>query len=427
MERIKQLKTYPFGLFLWLEWIMWGSLVLGYLPQSFVMAEYRIGSELVRLSFVVSLLCIIVLGAIGLKLPKKNSPYKWIYFLVQLLLVLLPVFVTKEASYSIYACLIVTVRNCLTFKPKQCWLANIVLLVSLIPCFLFVRNFQDFQERISRYKTITVVDYEKIVGMSTLSNIFEAALCMTLVWTIVTVVLREHKSQQQLAIARQQLREYALKAEDRATVHERNRIAREIHDSVGHVLTAQTIQLNNAIAYWQIHPDKAYQFVSEAKDSVTTALQEIRHSIQTLRSDPLKGKKLENALDMLFQDFSSRTRIQPDCNIKLDCFLTEEIKLTIYRTVQEALTNIVKHSNAKSVKINLNTHFDCIYLSIEDNGKGFNPKQNTTGFGLQGMKERITSLNGEMEILSDLNSGCKIIVRIPERTPFRPSALHNRV
>ena len=406
---------------------MWGSLALGYLPQSFVTAEYRIEPESVTLFFVVSLLCILILGAMGLKLPKKNSPYRWIYFSAQLLLVLLPVFLIKEISYSIYACLIVTVRNCLIFKPKQCGLANIILLLSLIPCFLYTRSFRDFQALIARYQTMTVTDYEKVAGMSTLSNIFEAALCMTLIWTIITVVMREHKSQQQLAIAREQLREYALKAEDRATVHERNRIAREIHDSVGHVLTAQTIQLNNAIAYWQIHPDKAYQFVSEAKDSVTTALQEIRHSIQTLRSDPLKGKKLENALDLLFRDFSSRTRIQPDCQVKLDCFLTEEIKLTIYRTVQEALTNIVKHSNAKSVRINLNTSIRYLCLSIEDDGKGFNPKQNTTGFGLQGMKERIVSLNGEMKILSDLNSGCKIVVRIPNRTSFPSSALHCKV
>ena len=80
------------------------------------------------------------------------------------------------------------------------------------------------------------------------------------------------------------------------------------------------------------------------------------------------------------------------------------------------MTNIVKHSNAKSVKIDLQTSVRHLYLSIEDNGKGFNPEQNTTGFGLQGMKERITSLKGKIEILSDLNAGCKIIVRIPCQT-----------
>ena len=120
-----------------------------------------------------------------------------------------------------------------------------------------------------------------------------------LFWVLTDVLLREYKSQQQLAKAREQLRQYALKAEDRATVHERNRIAREIHDSVGHVLTAQAIQLSNAIAFWQSDPPKAHQFLIESRESVRTALKDIRHSVSTLRSDPLQGKKLEKAIAWL--------------------------------------------------------------------------------------------------------------------------------
>ena len=416
MNRLKQLRTYPFGLFLWLEWILWGSLILGYFPESFITAEYRIDNGSIRFVFILSLLCILILGGMGLKLPTKNNLYKWIYFLVELATVLLPALLTKEVSYSIYACLIVTVRNCLMFKRKQCFLANTILLLSLIPCFLFTRNFADFQARTSKIQAITEIDYEKIVGMSTLSNIVEASLCMALICVIVNVVLKEHKSQQQLAIAREQLRAYALEAEDRATVHERNRIAREIHDSVGHVLTAQTIQLNNAIAFWQVDPNKAHQFIIESKELVATALKEIRHSINTLRSDPIEGKNLEKAIALLFQEFFSRTQIKPDYTIALDNLFTEEIKLTIYRIIQESLTNIAKHSQATSVKVELQDSLDYLYLSIEDNGKGFNPKQNTTGFGIQGMKERITAVNGNFKISSSMNSGCTVHLKIPLST-----------
>ena len=416
MNRLKQLKTYPFGLFLWLEWILWGSLILGYFPQSFIRAEYTLADRSITLVFIVFLLCIVALGLMGIKLPSKSSLHKWIYFVVQLGLVLTPVVFTKDASYSIYACLIVTLRNCLIFKPKQCFQANIILLLSLIPCFLFTRSFEDFQARVSKYQNITMVDYEKIAGTSVLSNIFEAALCMTLIWMTINIVLKEYKSQQQLAIAREQLRKYALEAEDRATVHERNRIAREIHDSVGHVLTAQTIQLNNAIAFWQVDPHKAHQFIIESKELVATALKEIRHSISTLRSDPIEGKNLEKAIASLFQEFYSRTQIKPDYTIALDYIFTEEIKLTVYRVIQESLTNIAKHSQATKVKVKLQDSLDYLYLSIEDNGKGFNPQQNTTGFGIQGMKERITAVNGNFKISSSIDSGCTVDLKIPLST-----------
>ena len=254
---------------------------------------------------------------------------------------------------------------------------------------------------------------EKIISMDIVSTLVEAGLCIVLIWIIVNVVMREYQSQQQLAIAREQLRQYALKAEDRATICERNRIAREIHDSVGHVLTAQTIQLNNAVAFWQVDRQKSYQFITESQQLVATALKEIRHSINTLRSDPLAGKSLAKAIALLFQEFSSRTQINPDCTIDLNRAVSAEIKSTIYRVIQESLTNIAKHSQATTVKIELQDCDDLLYLAIADNGKGFNPEQNTTGFGIQGMKERISAVGGNLNISSSLGCGCQIAIAIP--------------
>ena len=413
MERLKHFKTYPFGLFLWLEWLLLGSAILGQLPGNYASAQYRIEDKPITFAFTIPLICLLALGLMGLKLPKNNSFSKWVYLGLQIILVMLPSLFARDVSYSIYACLVVTVRNCLIFKPKQCCLANILLFLSLFPVFRFMRNFQNFQRRVSRYQNMTPREYERIINMDIVSSLVEAALCIILIWIIVKVVMREYKSQQQLAIAREQLRQYALKAEDRATVCERNRIAREIHDSVGHVLTAQTIQLNNAIAFWQVDPDKSYQFIAESKELVATALKEIRHSINTLRSDPIEGKSLYQAIALLFREFSHRTQINPDYRISLKSSVTEEIKLTIYRTIQESLTNIARHSQATKVKVELQSSPHHLYLSIEDNGKGFNPEQNTTGFGIQGMKERVTAVSGNLKISSSLGYGCIIIIQIP--------------
>ncbi len=413
MNRLKQLKTYPFGLLLWLEWILLGTTVLGELPDSFLWQQYYQPTTSVFLSSIFSLLCILGLGFIGLILPVKNTFNKWLYVILQLGLIWLPIIFKQQDAPFFIPFLIVVMRNCLSFKSKECWIANIFVFVAMIPSLTFINSFEEFQLIISQLQAISFEEFEIRSKISNLSYLFFSGLLIVFIGILVNTLLREYKSQQQLAIAREQLRQYALKAEDRARVHERNRIAREIHDSVGHVLTAQTIQLNNAIAFWQADPEKAYQFLTESKELVATALKEIRHSINTLRSDPLEGQNLEQAIALLFQEFSSRTRIFPDYTIALNHVLSEEIKLTVYRIVQEALSNIAKHSEAESVKVNLQTFPEHLYLSVEDNGKGFNLEQNTTGFGLQGMQERVLALNGNIQISSNLNSGCTITITIP--------------
>ena len=119
------------------------------------------------------------------------------------------------------------------------------------------------------------------------------------------------------------------------------------------------------------------------------------------------------AIALLCQNFSSRTKVVPNFSSVLDSPLTEEIKLTIYRIVQEALTNIAKHSQPTEVNLKVQTFPQFLHLSIEDNGQGFNPEQNTTGFGLQGMKERVMALNGTIKILSSFGCGCTIDIKIP--------------
>lgn len=413
MNRLKQLKTYPFGLLLCLEWILLGSAILGEFPSIFVEGQFYRPSASVFLASTFSFSCLLFFGLIGLNLPYKKTFNKWFFVAIQLGLIWLPIVLNQQATPLFSPFLIVAMRNCLIFRFRECWLANLLVFISVIPSLTYISSFQEFQSILSRYQTIDREQFETFRNISNVSYLFFIGLLIAFVWILVNALLKEYKSQQQLAIAREQLRQYALKAEDRATVHERNRIAREIHDSVGHALTAQTIQLNNAIAFWQSEPAKAYQFLTEAKESVATALQEIRHSVSTLRSDPLQGESLETALAGLIQEFSQGTKIFPQYTTFLTYSLSEELKMTVYRIVQEALTNIAKHSDATQVTVDLQTLSETLQLTIKDNGKGFNPEQNTTGFGLEGMRERVTALGGKLDISSGLSRGCKLTIDIP--------------
>ena len=116
---------------------------------------------------------------------------------------------------------------------------------------------------------------------------------------------------------------------------------------------------------------------------------------------------------MLTQEFQRTTGIQPDCQIQVERSLSAEISTDVYRVLQEALTNIRKHANATQVKIDLNATVSDLRLEIIDNGSGFNPEQNRTGFGLQGMHERAIVLGGKLEIQSCVGQGCCIVMKLP--------------
>jgi len=254
-------------------------------------------------------------------------------------------------------------------------------------------------------------------------------LVLVFVVLLVNALLAERQSRQKLAIANEQLRQYARRIEDQATLQERNRIAREIHDSLGHSLTAQSIQLENALMFLQSNVDKSQMFLQEAKRLGKDALKEVRQSIATLRSNPLQEKSLEDAIAFLVKDFRGTSGIEPDYKINFS-FITPnsknklvlpfpiEINTAIYRIAKEALTNIYKHSAATKVKIRLLSNTEAVYLVVEDNGKGFQLDQVTTGFGLQGMRERTVALGGQFKITSQPGAGCRIKASIPLPTLY---------
>jgi signal transduction histidine kinase len=230
---------------------------------------------------------------------------------------------------------------------------------------------------------------------------------------LVDRILAEKQAKEELAIANQRIRSYALRAEEVATLQERNRIARDIHDSLGHSLTALNLHLEMALKLAQVQPDRSLQVLAEAKRLGSIALQDVRASVSTLRSDPLQGQDLPTAIQKLMDDFQLADRIKPSCNLDLPPHLPQEVATAIYRIVQEALTNIAKYAQATETSVEIYTRAADIELRIADNGRGFNPTYNTTGFGLQGMRERVLSLQGKFEIVSAPDKGCEIIAIIP--------------
>ncbi|MBW4521404.1 MAG: response regulator [Scytolyngbya sp. HA4215-MV1] len=202
--------------------------------------------------------------------------------------------------------------------------------------------------------------------------------------------------------------------EELAAIAERHRIARDIHDSLGHALVALNIQMETALDLWQDNLDEAYRLVQEAKKMGSDALKSVRESVSEIRTDPLPDQSLEQIVAQLVEEFRRITNIPLDCQIHLPHTPSQRTRTAVYRIVQEGLTNINKHAGATAVILRLQAIETGLQITLQDNGRGFQVDTHHRGFGLQGIQERVSALGGELQIVSQPEAGCCITVRLPE-------------
>ncbi len=247
--------------------------------------------------------------------------------------------------------------------------------------------------------------------------LFIPAILFVIVFTRLTESANESKEQAEaltrdLEEANRKLGEYAVQAEELATTQERNRIAREIHDNLGHYLTVVNVQLEAAKTVMDIKPEKAKDAINKAQNLAQEGLLAVRQSVSSLREDPLSNRPLPDAIKKLI-DENRASGITTELTIKQTPRpLSPNTSLTLYRVVQEGLTNIRKHAQASKVDVIVDySAADQIQLAVRDNGKG--SEQTGSGFGLLGIRERIHILGGRMEVESQPDQGFNLTVSVP--------------
>jgi signal transduction histidine kinase len=212
----------------------------------------------------------------------------------------------------------------------------------------------------------------------------------------------------------QQLREYAMQAEELATSKERNRLAREIHDSLGHYLTVINVQLEAARAVLDTNRDTAYQALEKAQSLAKDGLSEVRRSVAALRASPMEGRPLTTVIESLLEECRT-AGIQSELDVSGEPReLPAQIAHALYRATQEGLTNVRRHARASSVHVALDFDADGgISLCISDNGVGVDLENLEEGFGLFGLRERVHMLDGRVSIQSVEPKGSSLEVFIP--------------
>lgn len=395
MNNSIQFKNHPFRFLLYLEWTLLTIAVFSSLAPTPWIKKSQVFPELTICS-------LIIFGLMGLWLPQKNQLSKIIYTAFEVCLILITIFFGGRASRLFpFIYLILVTRSCLIFKlPGRLVITSLSFSLFLFTIF---RKFNKFP--------VSPVGQERF-RFFTLSFIVLFALALIFVLLLMNTVVSERQSREKLAAANQKLKQYASKVEHQATLEERNRIAREIHDSLGHSLTALNLQLETALKLSQSNPTKAQDFLVRAKELGSKALQDVRQSVSALRLHPWQKESLQQAVVMLFADVELATSVKPQHVIDLTTPLSSELSIAVYRIIQESLTNICKYANATKVELDLISNPSRLYLRIQDNGIGFDINQHTKGFGLQSMRERTEALGGNFSIETSLNHGCKIQVII---------------
>ena len=230
---------------------------------------------------------------------------------------------------------------------------------------------------------------------------------------------REHQARTEverlaaeLQQANLQLREYAAQAEELATVHERNRLAREIHDGLGHYLTGINMQIQAGRAVLDYDREVAMDALDQAQSLAQEGLTEVRRSVSALRASPLDNQSLPQAIEGLVDECRASGIATAFSVLGEVRGLAPQIDLALYRVAQEGMTNMRKYAQTTSAEVTLDYRDqDEIRLTICDQGVGTDDPSG--GYGLVGVRERVHLLGGTVQVETAPGEGFTLQVQVP--------------
>ena len=274
------------------------------------------------------------------------------------------------------------------------------------------------------------LDYYNPMTQSWFTGLESLMVCLNILLFVLYMILlftsqkdeneRIRRLNEQLNQANDQLRDYAVNMERMTQMRERNRLAREIHDTLGHTLTGIIMGADAGLALFEVAPEESKKRIQVVAQSARDGLTDVRRSIKALRPDALERANLAQALEGLVENFRLTTSARIEYFQEVEALkLDSDEEDALYRVVQEGLTNAVRHGRADRIEIRITRSGDMVTVSVRDNGTGCaRPEE---GFGLRHMRERLQMLGGTLSFgnldrdAEDGYTGFFIIVCLPVR------------
>ena len=210
----------------------------------------------------------------------------------------------------------------------------------------------------------------------------------------------------------EQLQQFLKRSQEMAVSEERNRLARDLHDSAKQEALAASFHLGTALTLLERDPESAKTHLVEADNLVDSVRGELTDLIHELRPPSMNGTLFDETLNGYMIDWAHQTGIEATLNVDGFIELPLEIKQAIYRIMQEALANVARHSSAHKVDVTLSFGENSVEFCIRDDGVGFDPQHPNDGMGLDSMRERVESLRGGFSIESEPGRGTKVCLTI---------------
>ncbi|OGN81869.1 MAG: hypothetical protein A2X24_07625 [Chloroflexi bacterium GWB2_54_36] len=327
----------------------------------------------------------------------KSVPFSLFYFAIQIVVGGLIVFLGKGAGFNALVLMPLAGHAVVLLPRRTGYFAHIVIMLAYVMA-------------VYAYSGSVEVVWQGL-------PIFTAGVVFIVVFT--QMALNEEASRREverllkeLTEANQRLREFALQAEDLATAKERNRLAREIHDGLGHYLTTIHMQIQAASAVSANDQKRAKTILTKAQNLTQEALADVRHSVAALRL-PVDGHQTLAEMIRGLLEGARNAGIEPELIIHgEERNLNPQTRWTLYRAAQEGISNACIHAKASHLWITLDySQADSVTLDVEDNGIG--PGEYKEGFGLLGLKERVSSVGGEVEIGPSKQGGFAFDIKVP--------------
>ena len=322
-------------------------------------------------------------------------------------------------NFNYNGILIMVFANLIVYVKER--KAQIALMAMAVACFLLA-DYNLLSVRYNLYSISSYIRYYDASVQQKLLSVYNVLISMNMVVFVmycVSYIMDQRGTidevqtlNEELEKANRQIQEYAVMSEKMAETRERNRLAREIHDTLGHTLTGIAAGIDACVTTIDVAPDMTKKQLEVISGVTREGIKEIRRSVNELRPDALERFSLEYAVTKMVTDMStvSDASIYFNCEVKNMKF-DEDEENAIYRVIQEGITNAIRHGKAKKIWVTMSEKDSNILLQIRDNGIG--SKEIKSGFGTKHMKERIGMLGGTVSF--DGSHGFLVNATIPIR------------